>query len=158
MLNKIDYIKENQLSDIITFTKTVVKDITKKEDIHMHPVSARLAREDRISNNDKLIDMSGISAPVSAIGEFLMKEKGAILINGFMKEIKQILDMFETYFKSSIELRQISLEDIRKKVNMFRDFMRNIDTSKKEVTLLLNGELKLLFESLDEDMMAEIRR
>lgn len=151
-LNKADYLEEGQLREVLSFNEDIIKEILNISEVKVFPVSALLALKGKIAHDDNLIKKSGVMAPVSEIEKYLAEKKNDILQGRFIRDTTKVLSMCETYLKSSLELRQMSVEEIQKKSDAFNSFMKDIGTRQHEFSVLFRDEMKRMMEELDERM------
>lgn len=153
LLNKADYLEEDQLRELLSFNENVIKDILKISDVKVYPVSAMLALKGKITRDDSLIKKSGMMAPVSDIENYLAEKKSDILQGRFIRDTRKVLSMCRTYLKSNLELRQMSVDEIQKKSDTFNSFMKEIEERQHEFSVLFRDEMKRMMEELDERMV-----
>lgn len=112
VLNKIDYVSEIELEEIIRFNENIIKEITKNDNITIYPISARLALEGKIFKNDEAIEKSRAKKLEDDLQNFLISEKEKILFENYVKSISRVISMCQTFIESSIKLKQIPLEHL----------------------------------------------
>ncbi|MGI1690805.1 dynamin family protein [Thermoanaerobacter uzonensis] len=152
VLNKIDYVNEMELKEIINFNENIVREITKNDNISIYPVSAKLALEGKISKDNKAIEKSGTQKLENDLQNFLIKEKEKVLLESYAKNIERIISMCQTFFESSIKLKQIPLERLESNIKSFENFIKEVEKSKKEISLLFQGDMKNILQNFDKKM------
>ncbi|UZQ82346.1 dynamin family protein [Thermoanaerobacter sp. RKWS2] len=100
VLNKIDYVNEMELKEIINFNENIVREITKNNNISIYPISAKLALEGKISKDNKAIEKSGTQKLENDLQNFLIKEKEKVLLESYAKNIERIISMCQTFLKA----------------------------------------------------------
>lgn len=60
--------------------------------------------------------------------------------------------MCETYLQSSIKLKQFPLERLEANIKTFDNFIKKVEESKKEISILFKGEMKGILQNFDEIM------
>lgn len=152
VLNKIDYVNEMELKEIINFNENIVREITKNDNISIYPISAKLALEGKISKDNKAIEKSGTQKLENDLQNFLIKEKEKVLLESYAKNIERIISMCQTFFESSIKLKQIPLERLESNIKSFENFIKEVEKSKKEISLLFQGDMKNILQNFDKKM------
>lgn len=152
LLNKADYLEADQLRELVAFDEKVIRDILKTEAAKVYPVSALLALRGKLARDGGLIRKSGVTAPVSEIERCLAEKKNGILQNRLLRDTQKALSLCETYLKSSLELRRMSVEEIQKKSDAFRAFMKEAAERQREFSVLFRDEMKRMMADLDEQM------
>jgi len=152
VLNKIDYVNEMELKEIVNFNENIVREITKNNNISIYPISAKLALEGKISKDNKAIEKSGTQKLENDLQNFLIKEKEKVLLESYAKNIERIISMCQTFFESSIKLKQIPLERLESNIKSFENFIKEVEKSKKEISLLFQGDMKNILQNFDKKM------
>jgi len=152
LLNKADYLRENELKEAIEFTTNALCEAMGSE-VRLFPVSARLALEGAATKSGDLMEKSMLTSFSGILNKFLMEEKGNILIrsvaNNLLRSISQAKLEMELEHKSLTT----PLEDLRKKIAIFEDRQREVTLEKQDFDILLDGETKRLTKNvLDEDI------
>lgn len=154
LLNKADYLKETELSELLKFNKEVIGGILNRDDVKIFPVSALLALKGKLTGNPSLIEKSGIKVPLAEIERYLAERKDEILRSRFVLNVQKVLDMEESFLKSSLHLQYMSAEEIQSRADAFRRFMHDIDSRRHEFSVLFMEEMKRLMDELDERMIS----
>lgn len=150
VLNKIDYVSEIELDEIIKFNENIIKEITKHDNIIIYPISAKLALEGKISKDNEAIEKSRAKKLEVDLQNFLMTEKEKVLLESYAKNIDRIISMCQTFIESSIKLKQIPLEHLESNIKAFENFIRKVEKNKNEIYLLFQGDMKNILQNFDE--------
>jgi len=151
LLNKKDYLSESELKESMEFIKNVLGEIYESPKIY--PISAKLALSGIKSNDDKIIEESGIKEFLTDLNKFLMEEKGNVLIKTVLNHILKILQQLE--FELDLEMRSLKtpINDLKEKIRLFEDKKADIIQKKEDFEILLEGEIKKLVKNiLEEDI------
>ncbi len=154
LLNKADYFCENDLQEAMAFSKDVLSEVTGSE-VRIFPVSAKLALEGKLSGADDLLKKSLLPRFSEVLNEFLMEEKGKILIISVTDNLLRFIS--RARFEIDLEMKSIEapLEELKGKIEIFEDKKEKILTEKHDFDLLLDGEIKKIMKNvLDEDLTA----
>jgi len=99
VINKSDLTSKNEIEEIVNFTTNVIKDITKKENINIFPLSAKMALEGKISKNEEMIRKSCIKSFEEELKQFLKEEKEKVKILSNLKSLDGFLGVCKAFFR-----------------------------------------------------------
>jgi translation elongation factor EF-Tu-like GTPase len=150
--NKIDQMDEKDRAESLEFTKGVIEEKASLKDIKIFPISAKVALEARLNNNQEKMDGSLISDVEKALNDFLMKEKGKAVLNSALNNTLKILS--DEMMSIELEMKAISipLEELKKKINEFNIQKEKIGRDKQDFEYLLRGEKEKLISVLESDL------
>ncbi len=155
LLNKADYFPEADLKESIEFTREVLKEAMGAE-MKIFPVSAKLALDGKLNCSDELLRKSCLPGFSDALNEFLMEEKGRILIVSVTNNLLRTIE--QSHFELALELKSLTapLEDLKTKLHAFEAKqieVAQVAQEKQDFDFLLDGETKMLIKNiLDEDL------
>ncbi len=152
VLNKVDYIEEDDLKDVIEFTKENLIGFTGTEDLHIYPISAKQALEGRISGNEELIERSGILKLERDIEDFVLREKAFIVLRSSANKVLSVLST--QLFKTDLELKTAltPLEELEKKLKEFEKIKGEIEQEARDSDFLFRGEIETLIKMVNMDV------
>jgi GTPase SAR1 family protein len=152
LLNKADYLSESDLKESTDFSRSALKE-SLGVDVMLFPVSARLALDGKLKASDKLVHRSMLPGFAQALNDFLIKEKGNVLIRSAAGNLQR--EVSQARFELELELRSLEtpLDDLQRKIKVFEDRKREVMLEKQDFDILLDGETKKLGKDiLDEDI------
>jgi ribosome biogenesis GTPase A len=150
VLNKADYLRENDLNESIEFSKNGLKEAMGSE-VKLFPVSARLALEGTASKSGELMEKSMLPLFSKDLNRFLMEEKGNVLIlsvtNNLLRSISQ------AKLELELELKSLTtpLEELKEKIQAFENKKGDVAQVKRDFEILLEGEVSRLTKGQLED-------
>lgn len=150
--NKIDQMDKKDRVESLEFTKHVIEEKVGLKDIKIFPISAKLALEGKLKNNQEIRDRSLIADFERALNDFLIREKGkTILISALSNTLKILSDEMMSI---ELETKAISMpiEELKKKINEFNIQKRKIRQDKEDFDYLLKGEEQKLISILESDL------
>ncbi len=149
LLNKADYLCENDLRESIEFSKNALKE-TMGAEVKLFPVSARLALEGSLSKSDEMVRKSLLPVFTNELHKFLVEEKGNLLILSAANNLLRMLSQA----KLELEIKSLTtpLEELKEKIRAFEDKKRETELEKQDFDILLNGETGRLAKALDDDL------
>ena len=152
LLNKADYLSESDLKESIEFSKAVLKN-TMGIDVEIFPLSAKLALEGKQKGSNEILQKSLLPAFSNILNEFLITEKGNVLILSLTNNLLRILS--QARFELELELKSLTtpLEELKEKIRTFEEKKKKVLAEKDDFYLLLDGETKRIVKNvLDEDL------
>jgi GTP-binding protein EngB required for normal cell division len=154
LLNKADYLNENDLKESIDFSRGVLREAMGSE-VKIFPVSARLALEGKQGNSENMLQKSLLPRFAEMLNAFLMEEKGKVLIisaaNNLLRMVSQARLELELEMKSLVT----PINELEQKIKAFEAKKQEVFQEKQDFDILLDGETKrLIRDVLDEDLTA----
>jgi GTP-binding protein EngB required for normal cell division len=157
VLNKADYLRENDLKESIEFSRNGLKEAM-GSDVKLFPVSARLALEGVAEKSDELIQKSMLPLFSKDLNRFLMEEKGNVLLlsvtNNLLRSISQ------AKLELELELKSLTtpLEELKEKIRAFENKKGEVAQVKRDFEILLEGEVSRLTKGqLEDDLQRFVR-
>jgi len=157
VLNKADYLPENDLKESIEFSKNGLKDAMNTE-VKLFPISARLALEGAAAKSSELMEKSMLPLFSKDLHRFLMEEKGNVLIlsvtNNLLRSISQ------AKLELELELKSLTspLEELKEKIQAFENKKGEMEQVKRDFKILLEGEVSRLVKGgLEDDLQGFVR-
>jgi GTPase Era involved in 16S rRNA processing len=153
VLNKIDYLNEEELKASLDFTKQAIEKELGIREVRIYPISAKIALEGKIKNNIELLKKSGLEEFNKVLNDFLLKKKGQIILKRSIESIRNYLS--EKEFSLKLEEKAISapLAILEEKINKFNEKMEEIRQEKEDTYYYFEGEIKRVIDVLDRDLM-----
>jgi ribosome biogenesis GTPase A len=152
VLNKADYLRENDLKESIEFSKSGLKEAMGSE-VKLFPVSARLALEGTASKSDELIQKSMLPLFSKDLNRFLMEEKGNILLLSVANNLLRSISQAKLELALEMKSLETPLDELQKKIAVFEEKKMEVMFEKQDFDILLDGETKRLTKNvLDEDI------
>lgn len=151
--NKIDYLERGEREESLAFNRQVISDALDLDVVRIHPLSAKRALRAAVDGDLSLLEQSGLPGFLASLEDFLMKEKGRVLLETSIKNLTKALgDEF-----AAIELERAllshPLDDLREKIDAFHGQMEMIRRERDEIRFLIEGDHKrLVQDTLDEDV------
>ncbi len=152
VLNKIDYLDEDELEESLRFTKKTIEDALDMEDSTIYPISAKLALQGRIKKDDSLIRKSRIKEFYHVLNDFLLRAKGQIVLKKAISDIRSILAKEEMAFELESKAISAPLGMLEDKIKKFTEKMQDIRQDKEDTYYYFEGEIKRVIDILDRDL------
>jgi GTPase Era involved in 16S rRNA processing len=154
LLNKADYFCEADLGESMDFSVNVLRDAIGTE-VRIFPVSAKLALEGKLSDAEDLVEKSLLPQFSEVLNNFLMEEKGKILLLSVTNNLLRILS--QARFELDLEIKSLitPLEELKEKIQTFEERKKEVLAEKSDFDILLDGEIKKIMKNiLDDDLNA----
>ncbi|MBN1795207.1 MAG: dynamin family protein [Sedimentisphaerales bacterium] len=151
ILNKVDYLNEQEKEEILSFVKKVISEqvgVEKETDIFC--VSARLGLQARENNNSGLWNNSGLDKVETYLIDFLANKKTEALRQAVRKKAADILTDVLMQVHLSVKSLQMPLEDLEKRLKIFGEKLAELERSKLSEMDILEGDKKRTHEFLEE--------
>ena len=154
VMNKIDLIKDNELKEILSYTKNILLNSDYNVTPKIFSVSAKSALEAKMKHDSSMFVSSRISELEHGIKDSIKSEKYFILQNSLQKK----LDRFVSRLSFSLELE---LNALKTPVNIFEDKIKKFNyemdiilIEKKSELYSFNGKVTDLISWLDDEIRA----
>jgi len=152
VMNKIDMVDEKARKEIISYTKNILSSNNQKYSFNIFPISAKLALEGKLENDNSKLEASGILPFENEIKNSIRSEKFSIL----QSSTRRKFDFFVSHLSFSIELEQKALltpvEIFEEKIRKFNSEMDKISQKRKSALFNFNGEINELMAKLWDEV------
>jgi hypothetical protein len=152
VLNKADYLSDGELRESVEFLRGELRKALSSEPA-IYPVSARLALEGKLTGSEEALRRSRLPEFTGALRDFLMNEKGRVLLRSVAGNLLRILS--QSRFEAELELRSLGapLEELAEKLRVFEEKKAAIIEEKRDMDVLVEGKTKELVSGvLEEDL------
>lgn len=158
ILNKIDIANDQDWKESLEYTKKIIEKEVGLDDVTIFPLSARDALLGKMQNDQKRLDESGLPSFENTLEEFLMIEKGNVLLNTAINRALTVISQ-ETLFT---QLKQRSLHtplnELEEKRKALADMFTKVNRDRIDNEYLLNGEVQTLIRDLLEADLEKLKR
>jgi GTPase SAR1 family protein len=157
VLNKADYLQENDLHEAVEFSKNALREAMGAE-MKLFPISARLALVGSLAKSDEIVKQSFLPLFTDELLRFLMEEKGNVLLFSAANNLLRML--YQAKLELELELKSLTtpFDELLRKIKSFEDKKREIELVKNDFKILLEGETRQLAKGmLEEDLQRIVR-
>jgi len=157
ILNKADYLRENDLKESIEFSKNGLKEAMSSE-VKLFPISARLALEGAAAKSGEQMEKSMLPLFSKYLHRFLMEEKGNVLILSVTNNL--LRSIYQAKLELELELKSLTspLEELKEKLRVFESKKGEVEQVKRDFEILLEGEVSRLVKGgLEDDLQGFVR-
>ncbi|MFZ5595473.1 MAG: dynamin family protein [Bacillota bacterium] len=154
ILNKIDYLGEEDKRKALDFTKKVIEEQAEFAKVDITPLSAKMALEGKLENNNKKLADSNLPRFIEKLERFLLTEKGLTALKAAC--YKGINAIGEMTMGMELETRalMIPLEDLQAKIGLFDEMVENLTQEQQDNKYIFQGEMKKVYRQLEEEISA----
>jgi len=151
--NKVDYLDQGEREESLDFNRRAISSALGTDAVQIHPLSAKSALRAAVKGDPSLLEQSGLPEFISNLEHFLMQEKGMVLLESSIKNLRKALDDEMASIELERTLLTHPLEDLQEKIDAFHAQMESIKREREEARFLIEGDHKrLVREILDEDI------
>jgi GTPase SAR1 family protein len=152
LLSKADYFSEPDLHESMEFSMDVLIKAMDTE-VRIFPVSAKLALEGKLANDDAVLSKSRLPQFSEVLNKFLMEDKGKVLILSVTNNLLRLIS--QARFTLDLEMKSLltPLEELKEKIVIFEKKEQEVLAEKGDFDLLLDAEIKKIIKNvLEEDL------
>lgn len=152
VLNKIDVISSDEVTQAADFTRQVLEEVM-GGDVKLFPLSAKWALEGRKTGQVELLESSRLNIFTSALEQFLMAEKGRVLMTSAAHRMLWYLS--EAALSLELERKALisPVEELRKKIDVFETKRAELSARMSYFSSVVNHAVnRTILSKLDEDL------
>ncbi len=150
--NKIDYLSDEERRESMVFSKKVIEEALGMDGIKIHPLSAKMALEGKLSQNKELLEKSRLPEFDRVLGEFLLKAKGKTILRAALNGTRRLLSDEELSLELEKKAIGTPLEILEQRLKIFKEKMDVIKRDREDIRYYFEGEIKRLIDFLDRDL------
>ncbi len=151
ILNKIDYLTEEEREDMLTFIrKTLCDQVGMADDLHIFCVSARRGLQARQNRDSAAWVQSGLDRVETYLIDFLANEKTETLRGAVKKKASDMLAEILMQMQISVSSLQMPLDQLEKKLEIFTKKLVELEHTRDVERDILEGDKKRMSAFLEE--------
>lgn len=151
--NKADMVSPADRQESLDFSRQVIEQEAEFDNIEIFPLSAKEALEGKTENNTAKLEQSGLVRFEKLLGQFLMEEKGSLLLDSAVMKADNLIDEELLLAELTEKSIRLPLQDLENKTKKFEIFIRDINQEKIDSGRLLADEIDgLQKETLARDL------
>ena len=141
--NKIDMVDPPDREEALNFTKRIIEEKAGFENIKIYPLSAKTK--------------SGLSDFEGSLEQFLLEEKGNVLINSSVDKIRSVIS--EELLLAELEKKSLitPLKELEDKLSNFKEFLSDINQECLDSGRLLTEEIKAIQKDVLERDLEKLK-
>ena len=152
VLNKKDYVDRADLDEAVNFCRQVIESSLELENVTIYPLSAKSALEGYMEADSAKVTKSGIMQVTAVLDELLRSGKQEILVTSTaVKALKVAEDLLMSQ-EIAIKSAAMPLNELEQTIRELDDFLKTVESRRREIFYLLDGKSKEIVQMLDEDL------
>ncbi|MDR3570539.1 MAG: dynamin family protein [Syntrophobacteraceae bacterium] len=158
LLNKTDYLAEEEVHRALTFATATLEEIMGPENIRIFPVSAKLGLRAKQSGSQEELRASGFSLFTGALDRFLARDKGKVLLESVCGNLLKALA--QKRLETELKLKSLAtpVEQIREKISAFESRKGQLLEERATFDVLFSSELQRFVISELDRGIAEMKK
>ncbi len=144
LLNKIDTMSEQECEESLNFTKALIEKKLSIKGVRIFPVSAKQALDAKLSKNTYLYEKSGFRKFEDGLDQFIKQDKLETLIASTKNKTINLSKELMVNIHLIIKAANSTIDELKNKISMLRSEVGKIEKKHREMTVLLEGEIRSL--------------
>jgi GTPase SAR1 family protein len=149
LLNKTDYLSTEEVDSALAFARQTVEQVMGPS-ARMFPISAKLALQAKLDGSSETLVGSGLPEFTDALGRFLVKEKGKVLIESVSRGLQRVLSHAKLETELELKSLETPVEQIRKNIAAFENRKEELFEERRTFDALFSAEINRLIKELDK--------
>ncbi|ABB14654.1 dynamin family protein [Carboxydothermus hydrogenoformans] len=151
ILNKVDYLKKEEIAALVTFIKNVLREQVGIEgEPPLFCVSARLGLEARKRDDPELWEQSGLDEVWHYLIDFLAREKKNVLQTALAKKATDVIADVLMRLQLTLRSLEMPLAELDERLNIFEQKIQEANRQRIFLGDLLVGDRKRMLEFLEQ--------
>lgn len=154
VLNKKDYADEASLRETVNFCLDVIGLSLGTKDIPIYPISAKWAQDGHRGADSHKVAKSGLPELLRVLEDLLRGEKEEMLIASTVTKALKAAEDLRVSQEIAVRTAGMPLNRLEDTLREVDEFLKVVDSKKREIFYLLDGKSKEVVQMLDEDLEA----
>lgn len=150
--NKIDHVDPEDREESLEFSKQVLREVIRDGEIRILPLSAKLALEGRLKEDQAKIAQSYFPQLEEVLTRFLTEEKGRVLLQSATQSARKILNDVEFSVQLEQKAIEMPLQDLEQRIALFQKELQKIRRDREENGYYFEAEIKRIMDWLDREL------
>jgi len=153
--NKIDHLSPEDLTESLAFTRAVLaKDLqVEPAAVKIFPLSAKWALAGRLHNDAEQLAKSRLREIERTLGDFLMHEKGALLLQNTARRAHRLLKEAAGLLELEGKALATPQAGLAQKIAAFEQHQNEIQQQQAALEDLLKGGVRRILENYDDEVV-----
>ncbi|QSZ66232.1 Dynamin family protein [Methanofollis aquaemaris] len=142
LLNKVDYLSEDEQETAVAFLREVLAGETGEdgEDLTIFSVSARTGLRAREEGDEEAWRQSGLDAVVDHLVTFLVHEKEDVLCEAMERRARTVVDELRFHLELELRSHETPLEDLEEKCQVFDAVITEAEEKRQAIADQIEGD------------------
>jgi len=151
VMNKIDYLSDTERTEALSFYRNILNEHMGTDDAtSIFPVSARMALEARIAEDETLFIKSGFKELEAHLIDFLASERFSTLNDAISRKSLEVIRSSLMRVELSLNTLEMPIAELEKKASVFEESIDQAQRDRLIAEDLLIGEKKRLIAFLED--------
>jgi GTPase SAR1 family protein len=156
VLNKIDLMSEAEMQESLVFTRQQIERQAEVSGIELFPLSARQGLQAKKHADWQALALSRLPAFEHALRAFLMKEKGAVLLESWLSDVLRLAGDLRFAIELESQAAAVPLEQLTEKQHLLEAELKKIEQERKDMNVLLCDEVARLITEVEGDLQRRV--
>ncbi len=155
LLNKVDYLTPPEQAEALHFLQATLRQAGIEDgDLQIFPVSARLALEARVRQDNAGWAASGLGAVEERLEQFVQAEKQATLHSAIRDKAANVLTMAQQLLQTERRALTMPLAELQEKHNAFQQALLLARRQRQQAADMLQGDHKRFLARINQQAAA----
>jgi len=151
--NKIDQVEEKDRQESLEFSRKVIGEAVGKQNLHFIQLSAKLGLDGKKERNKDKLKASGLDELEDSLNQILLTKKEQVLKQSVAHKLLPIIGEIELQLQVGRKAFQMSIEELRNKIDIFNKEVERIKQEKEDNNYILQGQAeKIINQMLIDDI------
>lgn len=151
--NKVDRLTPAEQEEALAFCRSVLAPLFPGQEVRIYPLSARLALEGKLENDEEKLEQSLLPALERSLEEFLRRGKAQALALSVCKAGQKAVSEIELALAVAEKALTISRTELAEKGKALDQFLQEVEQDKKDMLVLLDAEVQGILATLENDLL-----
>ena len=152
VLNKIDILTPEELTEAVEYNTGVLQKQIDNNEIALFPLSARSVLEVGNPNDSRKPILDKLAEFKNALKSFLENERRSVLLRASQQRVRTHATELRFILELELKSNEMPLEDLRQKIDMFKNQIVSVQKDRKRFSYILTGELTSLEQWINEEI------
>lgn len=153
--NKIDQVEEAERQQSLEFSQQIIETQVGFQNVKIHPISAKLALEGELTGDSEKIKISRLPDFEKALEEFLLEEKGEVVLLVSLNQGLKLLVEMEMATELERKAAQTPLTDLKNKIEAMNVHIAAIQQEQKDQESQIQKEVEELLRNLNPKLFRD---
>ncbi len=153
VLNKVDYLGEDDLAEALAFTEDVVAEALGRA-VRVYPLSARGGLQGKLAGDPGAVAGSGLARFEEDFRSFLLREKGRTIVASVAGSARKLAADERNSLAVEERAVALSVEDLERTAGGMEGAFADAERSRDDLRALVRREARRILQMVEEDLDA----
>jgi ethanolamine utilization protein EutP (predicted NTPase) len=156
VLNKTDLMEAEDLREALDFTWRQLRALLGPRPGDLFPLSAREALRAKVAGDRQRLERSGLAAFETALDQFLMKDKGRVLLASALADLLRVAANLRFQGELEQQARALPLEQLEEKRRLLERDLAGIEAERADMNVLLRNDVARCLARVEADLREHV--